>query len=225
MAGTDMTELLRRFAQGDKEAEAELLPQVYRELHRIARGCLRGERPDHSLQATALVNEVYLRLSAQQEFNWKDRAHFFAEAARMMRRILVDYTRRRRVGKRDGAVISLDEGLVISAAQCGLVADLDTALQRLESLHSRQAKVVELRFFSGLNEDEIAEALGVSVRTVKRDWRMARAWLYGELGKAGPGAETGELRDAELDGVVALRAPVLEALQVVLGDGTLAGKE
>src|ERR1039458_438148 len=88
MAGTDMTELLRRFAQGDKEAEAELLPQVYRELHRIARGCLRGERPDHSLQATALVNEVYLRLSAQQEFNWKDRAHFFAVAARMMRRIL-----------------------------------------------------------------------------------------------------------------------------------------
>jgi RNA polymerase sigma-70 factor (ECF subfamily) len=183
MAGTDMTELLRRFAQGDKEAEAELLPQVYRELHRIARGCLRGERPDHSLQATALVNEVYLRLSAQQEFNWKDRAHFFAVAARMMRRILVDYARRRRAGKRDGAVISLDEGLVISAEQCGLVADLDTALQRLESLHSRQAKVVELRFFSGLNEDEIAEALGVSVRTVKRDWRMARAWLYGELAR------------------------------------------
>jgi RNA polymerase sigma-70 factor (ECF subfamily) len=183
MAAADVTELLHRFANGDKEAEADLMPRVYRELHKIARAYLRRERPDHTLQATALVHEAYLRLTSQREIDWKNRAHFFGIAAQMMRRILVDYARQRGAGKRGGVHISLDEGLMISDDQCALVTDLDEALQRLARLNERQARVVELRFFSGLTEEEIGEVLGLSSRTVKRDWTMARAWLYGELSR------------------------------------------
>jgi RNA polymerase sigma-70 factor (ECF subfamily) len=181
MVAADVTELLQRFARGDKTAEADLMPKVYRELHRIARAYIRRERPDHTLQATALVHEAYMRLTLQREIDWKSRTHFFAMAAQLMRRILVDYARHRGAGKRGGAHLSLDEGLQISAQQCALVAELDTALERLAVLNERQARVVELRFFSGLTEEEIAEVIGVSSRTVKRDWTMARAWLYGEL--------------------------------------------
>jgi RNA polymerase sigma-70 factor (ECF subfamily) len=181
----DLTELLRRTAQGDKEAEQELLPRVYRELHRLAAGYLRRERPDHTLQATALVNEAYLRLAGHQDIDWKGRAHFFAIAAKTMRRILVDYARQRGADKRGagGIALPLDEGLTISADQSSMVTEIDAALERLEKLSPRQAKVVELRFFTGLSEEEIGEVLGISARTVKRDWTVARAWLYGELSR------------------------------------------
>jgi RNA polymerase sigma-70 factor (ECF subfamily) len=183
MAAAEMTELLRRMACGDKEAEAELLPRVYRELRRIAAAYLRRERPDHTLQATALVHEAYLRLAADQGVDWKNRAHFFKLAAQLMRHILVDYARLRGADKRGGKEqrAAFDENLVVSPQQCGLILDVDRALGRLAELNPRQARVVEMRFFSGLGEEEIAEALGVSSKTVKRDWAMARAWLFGEL--------------------------------------------
>jgi RNA polymerase sigma factor (TIGR02999 family) len=183
-----VTELLRRASQGDKVAEAELLPQVYRELHSIALNHLRRERPGHTLQATALVNEAYMKLSAQANSDWKSRAHFFAFAAQSMRRILVDYARQRGAAKRgDGAIHEpLEEGIMVSnqpmsAQQSELIINMDEALTRLEKINPRQAKVVELRFFTGLTEEEIGVALGISTRTVKREWTMARAWLYGEL--------------------------------------------
>jgi RNA polymerase sigma factor (TIGR02999 family) len=181
MSASEVTELLHRAARGDKTAEADLIPQVYRELHKIAQAYLRRERSEHTLQATALVNEAYLRLIAGGETEWQNRNHFFSVAATVMRRILVDYARQRNAGKRSGVRVSLDENLLISAEQCDLVSDLDAALTRLAALNARQAKVVELRFFSGLTEEEIADVLQVSARTVKRDWTVARAWLYGEL--------------------------------------------
>lgn len=183
MVAPDVTELLRRAASGDKQAEADLVPRVYRELHKLARAYLRGERPQHTLQATALVHEAYLRLVTKQDIEWQNRAHFFSVAGMTMRRILVDYARQRNASKRAGIHISLDEDLAISADQCDLIAELDSALDRLATLNSRQARVVELRFFSGLTEEEIAEILQVSSRTVKRDWTVARAWLYGELSR------------------------------------------
>jgi RNA polymerase sigma-70 factor (ECF subfamily) len=182
MAATEMTELLLRVSRGDKTAEADLLPRVYRELHGIARRYLAGERREHTLQATALVNEAYLRLFAEQDIEWKSRAHFFGLAAQTMRRILVDHARQRKAKKRGGGVhISLDEELTISDDQCDLITDLDEALLRLGEFAPRAARIVELRFFSGLGEKEIADILELSVRTVKRDWKMARAWLYDEL--------------------------------------------
>lgn len=184
MLAADITDLLHRAAQGDKEAEAELLPTVYRELHVIALSYLRRERPGHTLQATALVNEAYLKLTSQERSDWKNRAHFFGFAAQAMRRILVDYARKRGAARRgsNSPHSPLDEGACISDSQSALMADLDEALTRLEQLSPRQARVVELRFFTGLNEEETAVALGISSRTVKRDWTLARAWLYGELG-------------------------------------------
>ncbi len=185
MSASEVTDLLERVAQGDKQAEADLMPRVYRELRKIALAHLRRERPDHTLQATALVHEAYLRLSAQREVHWKNRAHFFGIAAQAMRRILADYARHRGAEKRGGNEIRvpLDEEICISDEHCTLVTALDEALERLQRLNSRQARVVELRFFSGLSEEEIAEVTGVTVRTVRRDWRMARAWLYGELSR------------------------------------------
>ena len=179
----EITVLLQRISSGDKGAEEELLPKVYRELKRLASACLRRERQGHTLQATALVNEAYLRLSDQKDVAWTGRTHFFAIAARIMRRILADYARQRNAGKRGGGRphLSLDEELHVTDSQCALIEGLDEALQRLAQLDSRQAQVVEMRFFGGLTEEEIAEVLGVSSRTVKRDWMMARAWLYGEL--------------------------------------------
>jgi RNA polymerase sigma factor (TIGR02999 family) len=178
----EVTELLNRFARGDKEAEQDLLPRIYGELRRIAAKQMRGERPDHTLQATALVHEAYCRLVEESRAEWENRAHFFAIAATVMRRILVDYARQRGASKRGaGRVVPPGEGLAVSADQCGLIAELDEALRTLEIRNARQAKVVELRYFAGLTEEEIAGLLGVTPRTVRRDWTVARAWLYGQL--------------------------------------------
>jgi RNA polymerase sigma-70 factor (ECF subfamily) len=183
MADPDLTGLLHRLSRGEKEAEAELFPHVYRELQKIARGCLRGERQEHTLQATALVNEAYLKLVADAHIDFKNRAHFFGLAAQGMRRILVDYARQRIAGKRAGFRVDLDDQLIVSPEQCALVGDLHDALERLEEFAPRAAKVVELRYFGGMTEEEIADLLNVSEKTVKRDWQMARGWLRGELSK------------------------------------------
>ena len=184
MADAEMTALLQRLSDGDKAAEAELFPRVYRELRRIARACLRGERPEHTLQATALVNEAYLKLMAGAPIDWKNRAHFFSLAAQGMRRLLVDYARQRSAGKRAaGERVDLDEALIISPQQCTLIGDLHEGLDRLAEFAPRAARVVELRYFSGMTEEEIAELLEVSLKTVKRDWKMARSWLHDELAR------------------------------------------
>jgi RNA polymerase sigma factor (TIGR02999 family) len=185
LAPSEMTELLNRFARGDKQAERDLLPLVYGELRRIAAHHLRQERPNHTLRTTALVHEAYLRLIGRPDMDWQSRTHFFGVAAQVMRHVLVDYARQRRAEKRGGGRthMPLEDGLAVSDEQCALIAELDAALQRLERLNARQSKVVELRFFSGLKEEEIAELLAVSVRTVRRDWTIARAWIYGELSR------------------------------------------
>jgi RNA polymerase sigma-70 factor (ECF subfamily) len=183
MPTTEVTELLHRIASGDKDAEAELIPRVYRELRRIAQAYLRKERQDHTLQATALVHEAYLRLTATAEIDWKSRTHFFAVAANTMRRILVDYARHRAASRRSGERLSLDDNLAVSGEQCAFMTELDEALDRLANLNPRQARVVELRFFGGLTEEEIASVLQISSRSVKRDWTVARAWLHGELSR------------------------------------------
>jgi RNA polymerase sigma factor (TIGR02999 family) len=161
------------------------LPLIYDELRQMAAHHLRQEQPGHTLQATALVHEAYLRLIGPDNIVWKSRAHFFGVAAQVMRHVLVDYARQKRAEKRGGgqARLPLEEGLAVSDEQCALIDELDAALQRLEKLNARQAKVVELRFFSGLKEEEIADFLAVSVRTVRRDWIVARAWIYGELSR------------------------------------------
>jgi RNA polymerase sigma factor (TIGR02999 family) len=177
------TELLRAWARGETDAFDRLVPLVHAELHRLARRYMARERPGHSLQATALVNEAYLRLIELKEIRWQDRAHFFAMAARIMRRILVDFARARRNEKRGGGVpkVSFDEALLVSKdAGTDLVA-LDDAMRALEAVHPRKSSVVELRFFGGLTLEETAAALGISVDTVKRDWRFAKLWLLREL--------------------------------------------
>jgi len=181
MAEPDLTELLRRLSGGDKDAEAQLFVHVHRELRRMARACLRSERPEHALQATELVNEVYLKLMGGPPIDWQNRVHFYSVAAQSMRRILVDGARRRAAGKRAGAHIDLDEALIVSPEQCTLIGELHDALERLAKFAPRAAKVVELRYFGGMTEEEIAEALEVSAKTVKRDWKMAREWLRDEL--------------------------------------------
>ena len=181
MAEADLTGLLRRLSRGEKEVEAALFPLIYRELQKIARSCLRAERAEHTLQATALVNEAYLKLIAGSQIDWKNRAHFFSIAAQGMRRILVDYARQKSAAKRAGSRIDLEDELLISPEQCSLIGELNEALERLAEFAPRAAKVVELRYFSGMTEEEIAELLGVSSKTVKRDWQMAKGWLRGEL--------------------------------------------
>jgi len=179
-----ITRLLGRVVGGDQEAVRDLFPLVYNQLRGLAQNQLRGERKDHTLNATALVHEAYLKLIKQEEVDWQNRVHFFAVAATAMRRILIDYARARQAGKRGGpeAAITLNEELMPGEAKAERLLELDDALTRLESLNQRQGKVVELRFFAGLKEDEIAEHLGISLATVKRDWRLARAWLARELG-------------------------------------------
>ena len=186
--GGEVTHLLKRLAAGDLSAEEELVPRVYVELHRLAAAQLRGERPGHTLQAPALVHEVYLRLCRQDGIDWQNRSHFFRIAARLMRRVLIDYARQRNAAKRgDGAVpVELDEGLVISEDQLAAAVEVDEILERLSALSQRQAQVVEMRFFAGLSEAEIAEVLNVTTRTVKRDWYMARAWLHEQLKRTDP---------------------------------------
>jgi RNA polymerase sigma factor (TIGR02999 family) len=181
----NVTNLLVAWGKGDRSALEDLMPHVRKELHRLALQYMAAERPGHMLQATALVNEAYLRLVDWKDVEWKDRAHFFGIAANMMRRVLVDYARNRNRAKRGGNAIqvSIVEALKKAAPQTADLLALDEVLQELETLDSRKSKVVEMRFFSGLSLEETAEALNVSVATVRRDWALARAWLHRELKK------------------------------------------
>jgi RNA polymerase sigma factor (TIGR02999 family) len=178
-----VTQLLAEWSNGDSAALTELTPLVYEELRRIAHHYMEGQRPDHTLQTTALVNEAYLRLADQTNPSWQNRAHFFAVAARAMRQIVVDYARSQQSQKRGGGLlrIELDEAAIISPAESKEIVDLHEALERLATLDSRKAQVVELKYFGGLNYDEMAEVLKISRVTVRRDWRVAKAWLYTEL--------------------------------------------
>lgn len=176
---SEVTILLERVAMGDDTAEKELLPRVYRELHRLALCRMQHERGSHTLQPTALVHEAYLRVCRAGNSQWKSRAHFFAVSARVMRNILTDYARHRQT-QMHGAANNVEcEHLLVGKPQSAdLTLAIDGLLNRLAAIEPRQAKVIEMRFFAGLTEEEIADVLGVSSRTVKRDWLMARAWLH-----------------------------------------------
>jgi RNA polymerase sigma-70 factor (ECF subfamily) len=178
-----VTQLLTEWSHGDDAALAELTPLVYQELRRLAHYYMEGQRPDHTLQTTALVNEAYLRLADQTNPRWQNRAHFFAVAARAMRQILVSYARSNRAQKRGGGAlrIELDEAAILSPEQSKEIVDLHEALERLGTLDSRKAQVVELKYFGGLNYEEIAEVLKIARVTVRRDWEFAKLWLYTEL--------------------------------------------
>ena len=182
MSSEAVTELLQAWSQGDDEALARLTPLVHAELRRLARQHMRRERADHTLQATALVNEFYLRLANTNQIAWRDRGHFLAWASRLMRRILVDFARARLANKRGAGVTLVSADDTLSALEPGrdLVA-LDDALTALAAIDERKSRVVELRFFAGLSNEEIAGVLGVSTKTVLRDWQLARLWLFGEL--------------------------------------------
>jgi RNA polymerase sigma factor (TIGR02999 family) len=189
----DVTQLLHDWSEGDKQAAEQLMPLVYDELRRLARGYLRRERPDHTLQPTALVNEAYLKLIDQRRVNWQNRHHFFGIAAQMMRRILVDHAREHATEKRGGSrcKLSLDAADIPSTGERAqeLVA-LDEALQKLAEVFPRKGRVVELRFFGGFSVGETAGVLGVSDKTVMREWESAKLWLYREMDSEG--AEAGE---------------------------------
>jgi RNA polymerase sigma factor (TIGR02999 family) len=178
-----VTQLLQQWSRGNDAALGELTPLVYEELRRLAHHFMEGQRPDHTLQTTALVNEAYLRLADQTNPRWQNRAHFFAVAARAMRQILVSHARSNQAQKRGGGGprIELDESAILSPEQSKEIVDLHEALERLGTLDSRKARVVELKFFGGLNYDEIAEVLKIAHRTVRRDWEFAKLWLYTEL--------------------------------------------
>jgi len=178
-----VTQLLVAWGDGDKAALDELMPLVYEELRRLARRYLRKERVGHTLQTTALVNEAYLRLIDQSSVHWQNRTHFFAVAAQLMRRILVDHARTRVRVKRGGNAIkvSLDEAIALSAAPTLDLLAIDEALERLAALDERKSRIVELRFFGGLSIEETAEALKISTGTVMHDWTLAKAWLYRAL--------------------------------------------
>ena len=178
-----VTDLLRAWSQGDQGAGEALFPLVYADLRRRASRYLRGERQGHTLEPTALVHETYLRLVDQRKVTWQNRAQFFGVAAQMMRRILVDHARSRHAARRGGTWcrVDLEEGS-LAAADVD-VADLETALDELSALDARQARIVEVRFFGGLTIEEAAEALGLSVKTVKNDWRLARAFLHSRIEK------------------------------------------
>lgn len=179
----DVTQLLRQWTQGDEAAFDQLVPLVYQELRRIARLCLRRERAGHTMQTTTLVHEAYLRLIDAGRVRWQDRAHFFAIAAQLMRRVLVDDARNREFKKRGGEFtrISLDEAMVLAPERDAEIIALDEALERLTHFAPRKCQVVELRFFGGLSIEETAEALKISTDTVKREWRTAKLWLLHEL--------------------------------------------
>jgi len=179
----EVTQLLLDWSNGNQAALDKLMPLVDRELHRLAHHYMRRENPGHTLQTTALVNEAYLKLVDQKQVHWKNRAHFFALAAELMRRILVDRARRRQSAKRGGGAykISLDEAMIVSPKRDADLIALDEVLNRLAAMDPRKSKVVELRFFGGLSVEETAEALHISAVTVMREWRMAKAWLYNSL--------------------------------------------
>jgi RNA polymerase sigma-70 factor, ECF subfamily len=178
----DVTQLLKAMRAGDPAAADRLLPLVYSELHRLAQAYMRRERPDHTLQATALIHEAYLRLVGE-EIDWKDRGHFIGLAAHVMRRVLVDYARQHNAERRAGGLqrVGMDDNFAISPERLDEVLFLDTALGRLKEKSPRQAQVVELRYFGGLSVEQIAGMLGVAPRSVKRDWSLARMFLYREL--------------------------------------------
>jgi len=179
---TDITVLLHRVAQGDQDALAKLMPLVYGELRRLAAHYMLSERSDHTLQPTALVHEAYMAL-IKQRVGWQNKAHFFAVAARLMRRILIDHARGHLREKRGGGErpLPLDEALIFALEQSSELVKLDESLERLAKLDPRQSKIVELRFFGGLTVEQTAAVLGISEKTVKRDWSMAKAWLHGDL--------------------------------------------
>lgn len=183
----NVTELLRNWSDGDKQAQEKLFQIVYEELHRQAARYLRHEHPGLSLQTTDLIHEAYLRLIDQQHVEWQNRLHFFAMSARVMRHILVDHARSRQAAKRGGRIIRLplDEAMVVSPGQNLDFLALDEALNRLAKIDPQQSQVVELRFFSGINVEDTAKLMGVSERTVKRDWNVAKAWLRRELSRGG----------------------------------------
>ena len=180
-----VTELLTDWSNGDQEALNKLIPLVYDELHKLASRYLRRERFDHTLQTTALVHEAYLKLVDQKDANWQNRVQFFAVAAQLIRRILVDYARRHRASKRGGSYckVTLDEGLVSSGERDAELLALDEALDRLAAFDPQQSRVVELLVFAGLTLEETAQALNISPRTVRREWSTAKAWLHKEIKK------------------------------------------
>lgn len=194
----DVTSLLNELAAGDQEAAAKLVPLVYEELHRLATRRLRHERPDHTLQATALVHEAYMKLVAQRDAKWQNRAQFFAVASQVMRRILVDYARGQQRIRRGGKQqkVSLDDVLLVSPSRTEEVLAVNESLLRLEKFDFRQGRIVELRYFGGLTVDEAAEILGVSSKTVMREWKIAKAWLYGDL-KERHGDDAGQLEQSK----------------------------
>jgi RNA polymerase sigma-70 factor (ECF subfamily) len=186
----DVTLLLGQIREGDQEAANRLIPIVYDELRRLAGACMQREKPGHTLQATALVHEVYLRLAGGQPVPWQNRAHFFGVAAHSMRQVLLDYARRRHAGKRggiDARRVDIDAELLVGADKLEDVVAIDEALERLEKIDPRQSRLIELRFFAGLSVEEAAEVMGVSPITIKREWRSAKAWLLRELSTVTPG--------------------------------------
>jgi RNA polymerase sigma-70 factor, ECF subfamily len=186
--GGDVTRLLEQLRAGNQDVAEQLVPLVYNELRRIAGAQMRRERPGHTLQATALVHEAYMRLAG--DVPAQNRAHFFAIAAHTMRQILLDYARRRHAGKRGGAgarKVDLDAELLVGGDTLEDVIAIDEALERLAQIDPRQSRLVELRFFAGLDVEEAAEVMGISATTMKREWRSAKAWLQKELAAAKPG--------------------------------------
>jgi len=179
----EVTHLLQAWGNGDQEALHKLIPLVYEQLHAAAGRCMAGERPGHALQTTALIHEAYLRLVNIRQVKWQNRAHFFAICAQLMRRILIDFARSRDRKKRAGATphLDLDEGLVVSSRPDDNLLALDDALNRLALLDKRKSRVVELRFFGGLDVKETAEVMKVSADTVMRDWKLAKVWLLRDL--------------------------------------------
>lgn len=192
--GGQVTQLLMAMRAGDARAGETLLPLVYQELHRLARSYMRRERPEHTLQATALINEAYLRL-AREDVDWKNREHFIGVAAHVMRRVLVDYARAHKAEMRSGGLkrVELEDGLAISVDRIDEVVVVDEALSRLGEQNPRQARVVELRYFGGLSVEQIGTILGIAPRSVKRDWALARIWLFRELRPA-QGRQPGDSR-------------------------------
>ena len=188
----NLTELLRNWSDGDKQAQEKLFQVVYNELHRQAARYLRNEQAGLSVQTTDLIHEAYLRLIDQQHVEWQNRLHFFAIAAKVMRRILVDHVRSRQAAKRGGSDIRLplEDAMIVSPARDLDLLALDEALTRLAAIDSQQSQIVELRFFSGLSVEETANVVDVSERTVKRDWNVAKAWLRRELSRGGTQRDT-----------------------------------
>ena len=181
----DVTELLQKWSAGNADALEELTPVIYAELHRIAKSYMRRERDGHTLQTSALVNEAYVRLIDWKTARWENRAHFFGVSAQLMRRILVDFARRRaKVADKIVDHVSLDQALTVTSDKPADLIALDEALNELATFDARKAKIVELKFFGGLSVEEMSEVLKISVETVMRDWKKAKVWLYRELSNA-----------------------------------------